>query len=313
MNRRKFIKNIGIGSVSSSTIQGCATIGGYKFTDHNELNLSEYLNTLDQEIERINHAKTSVHENAYLQEHDLPSSHTKDSLIAMLTISALRDLPESAQRDERVQRRYKKELPRVGQLALNHIRYLKSSPKEEREKVQQTLLNNPEIGTELRLGILEGGEHLRVPSKRQNQLDEILKDVEWKFSKQNPSLLIKKMQNQIERATKKSGIAPDEWDELIELDLNSIGELDIPKHEFSSSSNESNGSKGLRLFLLGILITGLSFVSGFITVTLPPLFVLSVVGTFIGLYLFGAGIFYIILSLSKSDEPTYKKRGTKKK
>ena len=305
MKRRTFVKNAGIGAVAGTTIQGCATIGGMKHKDNN-VDVSEFLNQLDREIAVLKRERTPLNNHLYLQERGLSPNFANDSLVAMLTLSSLRDLPKKVQQDDRIQMRYKKVLPKVGQLALRHMKYLKESSNEERKEIQQLLKNRPEVGADIRYQFLHGGSNLKVPDNRQNQLDEIMKETQWKLANQSPSLLIQGMQHQIERAAKKSGIAPEDWDELINFDLDSIDlskytedDLKEESKKTKTKTKKSPAKKGGLLLLLGLLITGVSFLSGFAT-TSTSFAVISYIGTFVGLFLMGAGIFYLLVAIANT-------------
>ncbi len=302
MKRRTFIQSMGVGA-AGTTVQGCATIGGMKHKDNN-IDVSDFLNQLDREIAVIKRERTPLGDHSYLKERGLSPRIANDSLVAMLTISSLRDLPKEVQQDERIQFRYKKTLPKVAQLALRHMKHLKESSKEERKQVQKLLQGRPEVGADIRYQFLHGGSNLKVSPNRQNQLDEIMKETQWKLTNQHPSLLIHAMQAQIERAAKKSGIAPEEWDELINLDLDTIDfskytEEEIEEVKNQQKKSDSPGKKGLKLLLLGMLITGVSFLAGFPLLD-TALFVLPFIGTFVGLFLVGAGIFYLLVALFNS-------------
>lgn len=205
---------------------GVATAGGLGRVPSEEAELPAFLADLDAQAARL-HAHAAASPLAVYQERlGIPATLSADLSESMLRVSAFRDLPRRLQAHPEMQRRVRRELPRLGQQVLRMTMALRDLPERSRRDVRRLLRENPELRPALRERRRASFAQLGLAHERARQTDRLMDHLLFRLERQPAANLLDELVGKMRRASADVGVREEDWRALADQDLDG---MEIPE------------------------------------------------------------------------------------
>ncbi len=265
MERRDFMTSVGslmaLGTLSTPLV-GHATTGGLTPGDLSEEGLDAYMDEVSAQIRRIEATRVQPEIKRHLRQRGMPARMPKDIARAMLVSSAVRDLPPALQEHAKVQRRLRREGPRLTRTAMRLTDFVKGHTEEELRDIQKRFQEDPSLGEEAISHYTRWGDRHGLPKERKEQTRSFMESATWQLTHQPPSLALSECTDKVDRACASAGFRQEDWEAhlgVVEDDPDS-GWVALPGADAVTqagrSANQQIG-RGVGFIALGALVFGL--------------------------------------------------------
>ncbi len=312
MERRDFMTSMGslmaLGTLSTPLV-GNATTGGLTPGDLSEEGLDAYMDEVSAQIRRIEATRVDPEIKRHLRQRGMPARLTKDIARTMLVSSAVRDLPPALQEHAKVQRRLRREGPRVTRTMMRLTDFLKGHSEEELRDIQKLFQEDPSLGEEAISHYTRWGDRHGLPKERKEQTRSFMETTTWQFTHQPPSLLVNECTDKVDRLCASAGFRQEDWEAHLSVEQKSFesGQAGPAAAEHLTQPTWSDSSEvylraaveqlaiGAGVFGLGWLMLGLGFNGPLSLLVLP-----GGIATLLGGAMVFVGLLYLLTGLLKS-------------
>ncbi len=289
MERRDFMTSVGslmaLGTLNTPLV-GNATTGGLTPGDLSEEGLDAYMDEVRAQIKRIEATRVQPEVRRHLRQRGMPARLTKDMARMMLVTSAVRDLPPELQKHAKVQRRLRREAPRIGRTVMRLTDFVKGHSPEELQELQAYLQEHPDHGEEITANLTDFTYRQDMPPERREQARQFMESTTWRMTYQSPSLVLNDCTQKIDRIAARSGFQQENWEAHLEvMEPGKSSQLESDEYPM-----EPIAESGVRAMGIGLGI-GLG---GLVLMATDVLFVPGAIGTTVGAGLVFIGFLMLI-------------------
>jgi len=312
MERRDFMTSVGslmaLGTLSTPLV-GHATTGGLTPGDLSEEGLDAYMDEVSAQIRRIEATRVDPEIKRHLRQRGMPARLTKDIARAMLVSSAVRDLPPELQEHAKVQRRLRREAPRVTRTMMRLTDFLKGHSEEEHKEIQQHLRENPDLAEETISHYTRWCDRHGLPPERREQTRSLMESTSWQLTHQPPSTVVSECTDKVDRMCTSAGFRQENWEAYLSVEQKSfesdqagsgaVERLTQPKWSDSSEVYFRGAFEQLAIgggvLVLGLAMFGYGTSSGAYALFLP-----GGIATMLGGAMVFLGLLYLLTAMVKS-------------
>ncbi len=217
LDRRKFIKDMTLalaGSTAGLTIGSCSLIrAGYReFNDtvyHDKI-----LKAFQKQTKTISESRSMQRIEEYLQKRKSDPYMIKGSIISLMAVGTFGDLPEEDRKHPAMQQMITDSLPVMDRAVLSSATYLEQLSAEEREGIQETIKEHPEILTAFQVEFDKAARKNDIPASRLDHFNALFNKCVWRLENQDPSDFIDELVTLTDKSFQKVKVTPDqrrEW------------------------------------------------------------------------------------------------------
>lgn len=229
MNRRQVMQGITAAlaaGLAPELLVGTATAGGLADRLVELEDVPDFLRALDEQVAKMRARVLSGPAARFFRRVGLGPDYLNDVGESLVRVSAFRDLPRRVQAHPEMQRRIRRELPRLGQQVLAMARAMRELPEGTRRQTRRLLRENPELKQVLRTQRRTALAAVGAPVERIQQTDRLLERIYFRLERQHPSMFLDELVEKVRRASDEAGTSEAEWDALIAAEL-----PDLPEDE----------------------------------------------------------------------------------